>query len=94
VSNFDLVLKLFFQLAVILAACRVVGVVGKRLGQAQVVSEMVAGVLLGPSLFGLLAPEVQAWVFPKGSMPVLYAISQVGPSCSTCSGSASSSTSG
>jgi Kef-type K+ transport system membrane component KefB len=78
VSNYDLVLKLFFQLAVILAACRVVGSIGARLGQAQVVGEMVAGVLLGPSLFGLLAPDVQAWVFPKASMPVLYAISQVG----------------
>jgi Kef-type K+ transport system membrane component KefB len=78
VSNFDLVLKLFFQLAVILAACRVVGMIGARLGQTQVVSEMVAGVLLGPSLFGLLAPDLQAWVFPKGSMAVLYAISQVG----------------
>jgi Kef-type K+ transport system membrane component KefB len=78
-SNFDLVLKLFFQLAVILAACRVVGFVGQRFfGQTQVVSEMVAGVLLGPSLLGLLAPELQEWVFPRASMPVLYAISQVG----------------
>lgn len=77
-SNFDLVLKLFFQIAVILAACRLVGIVGARVGQAQVVSEMVAGVLLGPSLFGLVAPDAHAWVFPKASMPVLYAISQVG----------------
>jgi Kef-type K+ transport system membrane component KefB len=78
VSNFDLVLKLFFQLAVILAVCRLVGMLGARVGQTQVVSEMVAGVLLGPSLFGLVAPDVQAWVFPTTSMPVLYAISQVG----------------
>ena len=78
VSNFDLVLKLFFQLAVILAVCRLVGLVGSRLGQAQVVCEMVAGVLLGPSLLGLVAPQAQAWLFPKASMPVLYAISQVG----------------
>jgi len=77
-SNFDLVLKLFFQLAVILAVCRVVGMVGSRLGQAQVVSEMVAGVMLGPSLLGLVAPDLQVWIFPKACMPVLYAISQVG----------------
>ncbi len=77
-SNFDLALKLFFQLAVILAACRLVGMVGAWLGQTQVVSEMVAGVLLGPSLFGFLAPDLQAWVFPKASMPVLYALAQVG----------------
>jgi len=77
-SNFDLVLKLFFQLAVILAVCRIVGMVGSRLGQAHVVSEMVAGVMLGPSLLGLVAPDLQAWIFPKACMPVLYAISQVG----------------
>src|SRR5689334_10060181 len=39
---------------------------------------MVTGVLLGPSLFGLVAPDANAWVFPKASMPVLYAISQIG----------------
>ncbi|HWO06446.1 MAG TPA: cation:proton antiporter, partial [Methylomirabilota bacterium] len=60
----ELTMKLFLQLAVILAACRVCGWLGRRAGQTQVVSEMVAGVLLGPSLFGLLAPGAQAWLFP------------------------------
>ena len=82
----DLTMKLFLQLAVILAACRVCGWLGRRAGQTQVVSEMVAGVLLGPSLFGLLAPATQAWLFPKTlagggphpSMLILYALSQLG----------------
>jgi Kef-type K+ transport system membrane component KefB len=86
-SPHDLTVKLFLQLAVILAACRVCGWLGRRFfGQTQVVSEIVAGVLLGPSLFGLLAPEAQAWLFPKAlpaggphpSMLILYAVSQVG----------------
>ncbi len=77
-SNFDLVLKLFLQLTVILAVCRAVGWLGRFAGQTQVVSEMIAGVLLGPSLFGALAPSAQHWLFPKASMPILYAISQVG----------------
>lgn len=78
-SNADLVLKLFLQLTVILAACRVVGMIGRRwLGQTQVVSEMVTGVLLGPSLLGVVAPDVHAWIFPPASMPVLYALAQVG----------------
>ncbi len=77
-SNFDLVLKLFLQLTVILAVCRVVGWLGRFAGQTQVVSEMIAGVLLGPSLFGALAPSAQHWLFPKASMPILYAISQIG----------------
>jgi len=85
-SPHDLTVKLFLQLAVILAACRVCGWLGRRVGQTQVVSEMVTGVLLGPSLFGLLAPEAQAWLFPKTlsaggphpSMLILYALSQIG----------------
>jgi Kef-type K+ transport system membrane component KefB len=86
-SPHDLTVKLFLQLAVILAACRACGFIGRRFfGQTQVVSEMVAGVLLGPSLLGLLVPEAQAWLFPKTlpaggphpSMLILYALSQLG----------------
>jgi Kef-type K+ transport system membrane component KefB len=64
-TNVQLAVYFFFQLGVILLVCRGVGVVAKRLGQPQVVAEMIAGVLLGPSLFGLLAPEWQQWVFPR-----------------------------
>ena len=39
---------------------------------------MVAGVLLGPSLFGLLAPDVQALIFPKDSLKVLFVVAQFG----------------
>ncbi len=71
-------MRFFLQLAVILAVCRGVGLLARQVGQPQVVGEMIAGVLLGPSLFGLLAPGLQAWVFPRESMGILYAISQVG----------------
>jgi Kef-type K+ transport system membrane component KefB len=44
-----------------------------------VVGEMIAGVLLGPSLFGLLLPGLQQQIFPKGApMGILYASSQIG----------------
>jgi Kef-type K+ transport system membrane component KefB len=77
-SNNDLAIRFFLQLAFIVATCRIVGLLAKRLGQPQVVAEMIAGVLIGPSLFGLLLPEVQAQLFPKASMSILYAVSQVG----------------
>ncbi|BAZ66686.1 MAG: cation:proton antiporter [Pelatocladus maniniholoensis HA4357-MV3] len=91
-SNFELVLKLLLQLTVILAACRIVTILGKRfLGQTDVVCEMIAGVMLGPSLFGAIAPSLQQWLFPKAplilatgekipnpSMSILFAISQIG----------------
>lgn len=91
-SNFDLVLRLLLQLSIIIVTCRVVTILGRRyLGQTDVVCEMIAGVMLGPSLFGLVAPQLQQWIFPKvplilatgakipnPSMSILFALSQVG----------------
>ena len=91
-NNFELSVHLFLQLAVVLAACRLVGVLLRRLGQTQVVADMVAGFLLGPSLLGLLNPGVQQWLFPTtvavGSPPgvtvghpslaIVYALGQLG----------------
>ena len=68
----------FLQMAIVLAACRLVGFVGRRLGQPQVVGEMVAGVLLGPSLFGWLLPDLHARVFPAQSLQILYVGAQLG----------------
>ena len=57
----DYSIHFFLQLAVIILACRVVGWLGQRLlGQPQVVGEMIAGVVLGPSLLGLIWPDLQA----------------------------------
>lgn len=78
-SNAELAILFSLQLAVILAACRLVGFLVKRIGQPQVVGEMIAGVLLGPSLLGLFLPGVQQQLFPRGaSMSILYASSQIG----------------
>src|SRR5437016_11586841 len=78
-SNSELAILFFLQLAVILGVCRLVGFVARKIGQPQVVGEMIAGVLLGPSLFGLLWPGLQHRVFPGGvPMSILYACSQVG----------------
>jgi Kef-type K+ transport system membrane component KefB len=75
----DFSVHFFMQLAVILLACRLVGWAGKvLLGQPQVVGEMIAGVVLGPSLLGLLFPDVQLNLFPKETRNVLYAGAQLG----------------
>src|ERR1043166_6825028 len=49
--------RLILQLIVIIVVASVVGSIFTRLRQPAVVGEMVAGILLGPSLFGLLAPN-------------------------------------
>ncbi len=77
-TNLDLSVRFFLQLVVILTACRATGWVFRRIGQSQVVSEMIAGVLLGPSLLGWLAPSASAYLFPRESMPILFAVAQVG----------------
>ena len=84
-NNLHLAIQFFLQIAIILLFCRVVGAVAARFGQPQVVAEMIAGVLLGPSLFGLLAPEAQAWLFPwdktqatRDTQSYLFPASQLG----------------
>lgn len=77
-TAFELSVLFFLQLTVILFVCRGVGMLAKRFGQPQVVAEMMAGVALGPSFFGHWFPEAQALLFPKQSMPLLFATCQVG----------------
>jgi Kef-type K+ transport system membrane component KefB len=78
-SPTDFSIRFFLQLAIIIATCRVVGWLGQKLlGQPQVVGEMIAGVVLGPSLLGLLFPDFSAAVFPKETKSVLYAGAQFG----------------
>ncbi len=68
----------FFQMFFILAVCRLVGWLAGKLGQPQVVGEMIAGVLMGPSLLGLFFPNAEAWLFPPESLKLLYVCAQCG----------------
>ena len=69
---------LVLQIAVILAVCRAVGSLFLKIKQPRVVGEMFAGILLGPSLMGWIAPQVSAYLFPASSLGFLNALSQVG----------------
>ena len=69
---------LLIQIGVILIAARALGLLFRRFNQPQVVGEMFAGIMLGPSLLGWLAPGISAAVFPAASLNYLNAISQIG----------------
>lgn len=69
---------LFLQFLVIIAAARIMGRIFTRFGQPAVVGEMVAGILLGPSLLGLLAPQSFAFIFPAPTLGTLKLLSEVG----------------
>ncbi len=77
-TNEQLSVAFFLQMALILAACRIAGLLGRWIGQPQVVCEMIAGVVLGPSLLGYLAPGFQKELFPPESLKVLYVGAQLG----------------
>lgn len=78
-SNGALSTLFFLQMVAIIATCRLVGWLARRfLGQPQVVGEMIAGVVLGPSLLGWIAPEIEAALFPAESKKFLYIGAQLG----------------
>jgi Kef-type K+ transport system membrane component KefB len=70
--------RLLLQLIVIVLIARAFGFVARRMGQPPVIGEIAAGVLLGPSLLGWIAPDISAFLFPTASLPTLQLLSQIG----------------
>jgi Kef-type K+ transport system membrane component KefB len=69
---------LILEIGVILLAARIVGTIFHKAHQPQVVGEMTAGLMLGPSLLGSLAPRAYAVLFPAASLSHLNSVSQIG----------------
>src|SRR5687768_16169351 len=74
----ELLFHVLLALAVVVVAGRVLGVFVARIGQPPVIGEVLAGILLGPSLLGLIWPGAGAWLFPETVKPALGAIAHVG----------------
>ncbi|HWU08185.1 MAG TPA: cation:proton antiporter [Streptomyces sp.] len=68
----------FLAVVVILVVCRIVSRLLQLVGQPPVVGEMLAGVVLGPSVLGALLPGVESGLFPQELRPVLYVVGQIG----------------
>ncbi|KAA0923035.1 transporter [Streptomyces apricus] len=77
-KNLELVLRVLPAIVVVLAASAVCGRLAMLVKQPRVLGEMVAGVLLGPTLFGALFPDAQKAVFTAEVKPVLYVLSTIG----------------
>jgi Kef-type K+ transport system membrane component KefB len=69
---------LLLQIVVIVVAVRFFGWLFNKIGQPAVIGEIVAGVVLGPSVLGALSPGISHFVFPASSLANLQFISQVG----------------
>jgi Kef-type K+ transport system membrane component KefB len=77
-ANERILFQTLLQLVVIILAARAGGAVARRVGQSTVVGEIVTGLLLGPSLFGALAPDLFARVFRAAPPQALTLLSQIG----------------
>jgi Kef-type K+ transport system membrane component KefB len=77
-SPAELTTRFLLAAVVILVACRLISALVGRVGQPPVVGEMITGVLLGPSLLGAVAPRLEADLFPKALLPIIYVAGQLG----------------
>ncbi|HCC52129.1 MAG TPA: cation/H(+) antiporter [Porphyromonadaceae bacterium] len=69
---------LLLQIIIILAVCRVAGLLFKKIGQPSVIGEIVAGIILGPSVLGYFFPQVSLFIFPEESFSNIRILSQFG----------------
>ena len=78
-GNSDFVLvHVLLALVAILVVAHLLGMLFHRLGQPPVVGEMIAGILLGPSLLGRTAPAISIQLFPPDVLPFISVIAQIG----------------
>ena len=69
---------LLFQIIVIVLVARIFGWIFRKIGQPSVIGEIIAGIVLGPSLFGLYFPGMKESLFPTESIGNLQLLSQIG----------------
>ena len=69
---------LLVQMATVLLTALLCGLVARKLGQTRVIGEIVGGILIGPSVFGRLAPAASARLFPPSSFASFEVLSNIG----------------
>ena len=77
-GQIDVLLHVLLALAVIIVSARLLGVLFRFLHQPAVIGEVLAGILLGPSLLGRVAPGLSGLLLPPSVAPFLSIIAQVG----------------
>ena len=77
-TNLELFIQVLISLILIIFIAQIVGRGITYVGQPAVVGEMIAGVILGPTVFGFFLPELSLRIFPQEIMPTLFIISNLG----------------
>jgi Kef-type K+ transport system membrane component KefB len=70
--------QLMLAIAAVILAARAMGAVAARLGQPQVMGEVLAGILIGPTLLATVAPAAFAWLFPAWILPLIRGAADIG----------------
>ncbi|MEH2126854.1 cation:proton antiporter [Nostoc sp.] len=73
-----IVILVLVEVLIVIGLSRLVGLAFRSIKQPLVIGEIVAGIMLGPSLFGLVAPHLAVTLFPPETFPFLNVLSQVG----------------
>jgi Kef-type K+ transport system membrane component KefB len=73
-----LVALVFLGIAIVLVAARLFGVVAVKVGQPRVIGEVIAGLILGPSLLGAISTNLQATLFPSDTLQMLGVVANLG----------------
>jgi Kef-type K+ transport system membrane component KefB len=74
----DTLMHVLLALVVVIVAARMLGALFHKINQPPVIGEVIAGILLGPSFLGVLAPAPESYLFPSAIAPYLSVISQIG----------------
>ena len=69
---------MLLQIVIILAVAKLFGLLLSRLSQPTMIGEIIAGIFLGPSILGMISPDLFSFLFPLNSMGNLHIISQLG----------------
>jgi Kef-type K+ transport system membrane component KefB len=77
-AHLEALLHVLIALAVVIVTARAIGALFRRFHQPPVIGEIIAGILLGPSLLGRIAPSVAHFVLPPSVAPFINVLSQVG----------------
>ena len=74
----DTLFHVLLALAAVILVARLTGTLLRRFGQPPVIGEVVAGIMLGPSLLGYVAPAASRFLFPPDIIPLIGVVSQIG----------------
>jgi len=72
------IVLVLIQIVIVIGFSRLMGAACRQIQQPLVIGEIIAGILLGPSLLGLVAPDFKLWLFPVETLPYLNILSQIG----------------